>query len=147
SKARLWDQRGNDVSARGDDLQMAAIDDLVERGVKLILLDRPRAQPGEKLMKSLRSAKAGGDALADIRVAITPRRESYLLDAIAKKHPSVTIIRPDDAICDAHSCGVAIDGNILYRPDGSHLNHEGSKLLGELYLKSRPNPLKSLRRK
>jgi hypothetical protein len=144
-KTRLWNAARQDVSARADELQLAAIDDLVRRGVRVVLLDRPRAPPGRPLMREMRDAIARRRSLASFSAPIPARPGDYVLDLVRKKHPGVLIIRPDEPICDDKSCRVALGDQPLYRPDGSHLSHEGSKLLGEAYLQKLPNPLKRLR--
>jgi hypothetical protein len=144
---RLWDEQGQDVSRRANDLQLAAVDDLVKRGVTLILLDRPRAPPGRKLLKKIRNAKSRGESLAEFRVPFTKRPDDYVFDSIRAKYPGILVIRPDDVICGESDCGVAIGQTVLYRSDGSHLEHEGARLLGTEYLATRPNPLKTLKRK
>ncbi len=146
SRLRLFDSRGDDVSARADALQLEAIDDLVKRGVKLILLDRPRAPPGSALMKKVRSAANRGESLAEYRVTIPPAPANYILDSVRRKYPSVLVIRPDDVICDDKTCAVALGDTVLYRPDGTHLTHEAATALAQKYLELRPNPLKSLQR-
>ncbi len=144
SRSRLWDRQGKDVSGQANKLQMEAIGDLLARGVKVILVDRPRAPPGAKLMKRVRKAHALREPLADFRVPIKARGPEYLLELVKAKYEGVVIIRPDDAICDDSTCAVAIGDTLLYKPDGSHLTHEGSRVLGEEYLKSRANPLVGL---
>jgi peptidoglycan/LPS O-acetylase OafA/YrhL len=145
-KLRLWNRRGQDVSPQADALQLAAIDDLVERGVKVILLERPRAPPGKELMKAIRVAAKNGRPLSAFRVPIRERTGTDTLRLAHEKHPSIVLIRPDDVVCDDNACDVVVRGAIMYRNDGSHLTHEASRLLGEEYLKRHPNPLKSIQR-
>jgi peptidoglycan/LPS O-acetylase OafA/YrhL len=144
-KKRLWNARGKDVSARADELQLAAIADLVQRGVRVVLLDRPRAPAGREMMRKVRAAVASGQSLAGFSAPVAERASDYILNRVRKEFPSVLIIRPDDPICDDTSCRVAIGETPLYRADGSHLNHEGAKLMAKEYLKRFPNPLKRLR--
>ncbi len=143
---RLWNARGEDVSADADKLQLEAIDDLVKHGVKLVLLDRPRAPPGKALMKKIRAAARRHDPLTDVRIPVAKRPDDYILDVIRRKYPSALIIRPDDVYCDEKSCGVALDDTVLYKGDGSHLSREGAEAVARRYLELYPNPLKALRR-
>lgn len=142
---RLWNEDGRDVSAEGDELELAALEELVVRGVKLVLLDRPRAPPGRELMKKVRAAVSRGESLDRFRVPIVGRPSDYVIDVLRKKYPQIVVIRPDDPVCDEQTCAVALRGKPLYRSDGSHLTHEAARLLGETYLRKYPNPLKALR--
>jgi peptidoglycan/LPS O-acetylase OafA/YrhL len=63
------------------------------------------------------------------------------LSYLVKKYPSVSVIDPALIVCNRNSCFSEINGVPLYR-DWSHLNHIGSKYVGELYLKQFGNPFK-----
>jgi hypothetical protein len=145
-KNRLWDAEGRDVSAEGDQRMLDVIAALLDRGRKVILVDRPRAPPGPAVMKEIRTAVAKGQPLDRFRTPIRPRPAEYLLDRVAKAYPGVLILRPWEAICDAQACHAAIGDLVLYRMDGSHLTEEGSRALGERYLRVRGNPLRRFKR-
>ncbi len=144
SKTRLWDSAGHDVSAQADDRMFAVIRKLYEQHKIVILVDRPRAPPGQVLMKAIRAAYAAKKPLDGFRVPITARGPGYILDRVAKQLPNVLIIRPWEAICDASSCAVDVDGMLIYQPDGSHLTSSGSRALGKKYLTMRRNPLRGM---
>jgi peptidoglycan/LPS O-acetylase OafA/YrhL len=145
TRNRLWNRAGKDVSADADRLQMALIADLVEQGVKVVLVDRPRATVGRARMKKIRAAKARGESMSALKAPVTPRGRDYFLNQVERKYPSVLIIRPFDVLCDNETCDVAIDETVMFLEDGSHLNHLASRLLGEKYLATFPNPLLPLR--
>ncbi len=144
SKYRIWDSQGKDISRQADSLQMKAIEHLLQKGVKVVLIDRPLTPPGRKQMKRLRAEKANGKSMDDFGLVKISRGEDYFLNRVQKLHPDVLIIHPSDAICGGEKCDVAIKNTILYRSDGSHLNSEGAVLLGEKYLSMFSNPLKGI---
>jgi peptidoglycan/LPS O-acetylase OafA/YrhL len=143
-KRRLWNERGQDVTAEADSLQIAAFEDLLRRGVELVIVDRPRAPPGKQLMARIRQAAGKGESLSRFRVPVPGPSATDPLHAV-RGRPGVSIIRPDDVICDDEACGVVIGDVIVYRDDGSHMTHEASRLMGQAYLKRYPNPLKLIR--
>ena len=95
-------------------------------------------------MKELRARVARGKDVSDVRIPRLPRGQDYILERVRAMHSEVVIIEPFEVLCDEESCAAAIDGQLLYRDDGTHLTRFGSQALGELYLSQRPNPLKGL---
>jgi hypothetical protein len=144
-KNHLWDSAGRDVSAEADQRILDGIGKIIARGGKVILIDRPRAAPGNARMKEIRELVAKGEPLHRFRVPITPRDEDYLPDRAVKLYPTVLLLRPWEAICDDTSCAVAIDDTVLYSMDGSHMSSDGARALGKKYLAERGNPLRQYR--
>ena len=70
-----------------------------------------------------------------------PAALSPLIERVRARYPEVLVIEPFAPLCDGETCGVEVDGTLLYRDDGSHLTHEGARLLGERFLERLPNPL------
>jgi peptidoglycan/LPS O-acetylase OafA/YrhL len=63
------------------------------------------------------------------------------LDILKKKFPQIVVIDPALVMCDELNCFSELEGVPLYR-DGGHLNHIGSKLIGEIYIKRLGNPFR-----
>ena len=62
------------------------------------------------------------------------KRQSFVLDELAhlKSVYNVTIVYPDQVLCPANSCEVALDGLPIYR-DEHHLTVKGAKQLEPLF--------------
>jgi hypothetical protein len=141
-KTRLWNADGDDVSERADDLQLGHITELVQKGVRVVLLDRPLAQPGPQLAKQYMAQIADGVGIRGVRAPITPPKPDGLIARVRAAHPEVLIIQPLDGLCDDATCAVEIDGLLLFRDDGSHLTHAAAHRLGQLWLERGENPLR-----
>ena len=61
---------------------------------------------------------------------------------LKKKYKNIILIDPSKIICEQSRCVSSINGTPLYWSGGpdSHLNAEGSQLIGSLYLKKFGNP-------
>ncbi len=66
-----------------------------------------------------------------------------LKQRLSTKYPQIHWINPRNAMCDEQRCETVLNQTPLYR-DSHHLNHAGSKILGQKYLEQYPNPLKQL---
>jgi hypothetical protein len=64
------------------------------------------------------------------------------VDQLTKQFDQLVVIDPAKVMCDEAWCYSELDGLPLYR-DGGHLNYEGSKLIGQLYIEQFGNPFKS----
>lgn len=144
SKVQLWNAEGRMVSDEADALQVAAIEALLEAGSTVVIVDRPRGQPGARMMKRVLRAQARGKDLTLLRVPARPRGQTGLLARLPSDHPGLVIFHADDPVCGSKDCAVAIDGVPLYRPDGSHYSKEGAQRLGLLWLRKGQNPLRGL---
>ena len=58
---------------------------------------------------------------------------------LKKKYPSIVFIDPKKIMCNEGFCYSSLTGTPLYS-DSHHLNYEGSKLVGKLYLEKYSNP-------
>lgn len=65
------------------------------------------------------------------------------LDQLTKRFDQLAVIDPAKVMCDEAWCYSELDGLPLYK-DGGHLNYEGSKLIGQLYIEQFGNPFTSL---
>ncbi|HAU0352204.1 TPA: acyltransferase, partial [Legionella pneumophila] len=61
---------------------------------------------------------------------------------LKNEFPQLILIDPTKIICDKSKCYTSINGTPLYFDEGanSHLNYDGSTLIGKLYLKKFGNP-------
>lgn len=141
---RLFDDHGEDINADADRRQLEAIGDLVARGVKVVIIERPRAPPKERVMNLIRRDKLRGRDISQHEGKPQGRGGGYILDRVREQFPSVMIIDPSRALCSERSCANTIDGVLVYASDGSHLNAMGSRLLGEKYIEMFGNPLKAI---
>jgi hypothetical protein len=79
---------------------------------------------------------------ADLECKVEDRPNKYfsrLMDEFVVTFPDLIVLRPRDLICRDLACETELEGIPLFR-DTSHLNLEGSKLLGRLYLEVADNP-------
>jgi peptidoglycan/LPS O-acetylase OafA/YrhL len=70
------------------------------------------------------------------------REWSQFVEALQEQFPQLMVIDPAKVMCDERKCYSELDGVPLYK-DGGHLNYEGSKLIGELYIDRFDNPFAS----
>jgi len=66
---------------------------------------------------------------------------NQILDDLSIKYPTLKVLNVHDLYCEEGHCNMSLDGLPLYRDD-DHLNEEGAKYLGELYIKKHSNPFK-----
>ncbi|MBK2296102.1 acyltransferase family protein [Francisella philomiragia] len=91
------------------------------------------------------------------KVLNTQRKSLHALNTIIKKYPQIKVIDTKKITCRKSKCYSILSGQPLYynhilpvkgdgpyaNVDNSHFNLNGSKLIGEMYLKEYGNPLKS----
>ncbi|MCM7771309.1 acyltransferase [Enterobacter asburiae] len=138
---RIFNETG-DVSEKAYQLQADAIKYLLSHGVKVYILARPFDTIGSAAINKLRQIKLRhGDTSAELYAYGTPKNEriEYRLKS---EFPQITVIDPNDILCSKGNCRSIIDGKIIFRTDGAHLNAIGAKKIGEEYLKQNENPLK-----
>lgn len=76
----------------------------------------------------------------DCRITGLPNNNMQKIYALlSKRFPKLVILEPRELFCKGNSCDMSLNGTPLYRDD-DHLNEVGSKLLGNLYLKTNKNP-------
>ncbi|MED5742455.1 acyltransferase family protein [Enterobacter hormaechei] len=140
---RVFDKDWNDVTKNAFDLQVKFIKDLVDHGVKVYVLARPHSGIGQNGITKLRSLKqrfGDVDKVLNPYSGIKENRTEYKLKAAV---PEIILIDPNDVICDQdRQCHISIDGTILFRTDGIHLNYPASVKWAEIYLKKLGNPFK-----
>jgi peptidoglycan/LPS O-acetylase OafA/YrhL len=64
------------------------------------------------------------------------------VDQLSSKFDQLIVIDPAKVMCNDELCYSELDDTPLYK-DSGHLNYEGSKLIGELYIDRFGNPFKS----
>lgn len=80
------------------------------------------------------------DADLECRFENQPNRYfSGLMEELVVTFPELMVLRPRDLVCQDLTCETELEGIPLFR-DANHLNLEGSKLLGRLYLEVAGNP-------
>ena len=139
---RLFGDNEIDYSASVYKLRVNYIKKLIKKGVKVYIIARPFNTIGSTGISKLRSAKM--KHVID-NVEMFPygmkkeAREEYRL-----KHdiPEITLIDPNVLLCKNENCVATIDGDIIFRVDGTHLNYTAAKKMGDAYLKKYDNPFK-----
>lgn len=74
------------------------------------------------------------------KVALRQNFMDHTIDSIAKRYPQTIVIDPKDILCNNGRCNSVIDNTTLYLDD-DHLNYNGSRFIGQKYLKRYGNPL------
>ncbi len=64
---------------------------------------------------------------------------SQFVEELQEQFDHLVVIDPAKVMCDEHWCYSELDGVPLYK-DSGHLNYEGSKLIGKLYIERFGNP-------
>lgn len=141
---RLYDKNGNDVSKNAFDYRVKYINSLIDNGVKVFIIARPFGNINRDNVSKLRNAKWNSENIEKITYPYgmeKMKREEYRLKEL---FPTITIIDPNDILCSNNRCKASIDGDILFRDDGAHLNNSSSIKLGKEYLKTHKNPFINL---
>lgn len=142
---RIYDHAWHDVSSKALEMRLSFIEDLLKRGVKVVIIARPYAVIGSANIRWLNSIKMRHADINKHKINYDGNRNERIEYQLKKRYPSITLIDPNDAICSNDGkCSANIGNSILFRPDGAHLNYSGSQLIGKEYLKLKANPLKGL---
>ncbi len=139
---RLFGDNEIDYSASVYKLRVKYIKKLIEKGVRVYIIARPFNTIGSTGISKLRSAKMKHviDNVEMFHYGMKKEtREEYRL-----KHdiPEITLIDPNVLLCKNENCVATIDGDIIFRVDGTHLNYTAAKKMGDAYLKKYDNPFK-----
>ena len=139
---RLFGDNEIDYSASEYKLRVSYIKKLIKNGVKVYIIARPFNTIGTTGISKLRSAKMK-HVIGNVEMfpygMKKETREEYRL-----KHdiPEITLIDPNVLLCKNDNCVATIDGDIIFRVDGTHLNYTAAKKMGEAYLRKYDNPFK-----
>ncbi|MEA1064758.1 acyltransferase family protein [Erwinia sp. HR93] len=110
--------------------------DFIRSGIQVYVIGRPNAIEDSILKRAIYSLSHGGK----VEQIVTTLKSgiNYRLDNLSNKQ-GVKIIDPNEVICAAEECKVALDGQILYL-DTDHITEQGARILAKSYLKSHTNP-------
>lgn len=139
---RVYGTDGVDYSASAYNMRVRYIKDLVRNGVKVYVVARPFEVIGTNGIAKLRSAKMKHSVSSAEMFPYGMKKELREEYRLKRDIPEITLIDPNDILCKNEKCKATIDGDILFRVDGAHLNYTSAKKLGEEYLKKYPNPFK-----
>lgn len=119
---------------------ISAIGEYIDRNKKVVLITRPNTV-SDAIVNDTKIKRMDG---LNINNLWAPYVDSNrFLRLLKQKYPQIIVIDPNLVICKNKKCIVSIDNKTLYE-DHAHLTLSGSRRLGELYLKSKSNPLHSL---
>lgn len=119
--------------------------ELVKFGKKIIIFDPLRKMTDLNLHKAklVKAKTTVYFSEKDFSITEYKRPNNYIIEEIKRKFPSIIIIDLNKLMCKNGKCDIELNNTIVYR-NADHLNTSGAKLLGELYLKTYSNPLKTL---
>jgi peptidoglycan/LPS O-acetylase OafA/YrhL len=145
-----WNQRYSihnakleDLTAQMDQSYFNAVKELLDAGVKVVIVAQPFAEVGRVKVNELRLMKLHHLDLQSVTLKPAELHADRIEYKIKQKYPAVILIDPNDELCAAE-CRPVVDGNILFATDGSHLNAIGAAALGNEYIRDLGNPLKDL---
>ncbi|MBV2402347.1 acyltransferase family protein [Escherichia coli] len=141
---RVFDKERKEVSKNSFQLRTAYIKSLIDNGTKVFIIARPFSGVGSSTMATLRNDKLHHVNLNKITFGYGEDKDKRVEYRLKKELPLITIIDPNDVLCNSGKCHASISGDLLYRKDGYHLNYSSSEKLGFEYIKKYGNPLKSL---
>lgn len=124
---------------------LKTLEELVKSGKKIIIFDPLRATTDLNLhrAKLVKAKTAVYFSEKDFSITEYKRPDNYIINEIKRKFPSIIIIDFNKLMCENGKCDIELNNTIVYR-NSDHLNTSGARLLGELYLKTNSNPLKTL---
>lgn len=138
----VFDAQGKQINHLLFEQRKQLIHELLNAGVKVILLAQPFRALDRHLIAQFRAKKMQHAHLADVRVSSGPPRTERVEYRLKQFFPQIQLIDMNDVLCDQQSCSPFIDGDIIYRTDGTHLNYSSSAKIGQAYLQKKGNPLK-----
>lgn len=138
---KTYDANGNDVSDKVFSMRMSVIDELLDKGVHVIIVARPFKSIGREQIAKIMAMKQKHVIPSTVRYPYDGPKQAREEFRLAHNRPNVTLINPNDVLCNESGCTPFIDGDIIFRTDGSHLNYSSSKKIGIKYLKEIGNPL------
>lgn len=138
---RIFDKNG-DVSENAYQLQSEAIKYLLSNGVKVYIIARPYQSIGPAAINKLRQIKLRHGDVTTEKYEYGVKKDDRIEYKLKQEFPQITLIDPNDVLCHKGECDAIVDGKIIFRTDGSHLNAVGAKKIGEEYLKNYANPFR-----
>jgi hypothetical protein len=126
-----------------DQYYFKAVKELLDAGVKVVVIAQPFAEIGRVKVNELRLMKLHHSDLQTVMLKPAEAVDERIEYKIKQKFPAVVLIDPNDELC-AKECRPIVAGNILFTTDGSYLNAIAAAALGDEYIKKLGNPLKHL---
>lgn len=140
---RVHNTKMEDITNHIDDIQLQTVKAYLDAGVKVVIVVQPFAEIGRTTVNKLREMKLRHADAAEVLLPPVEKNEDRIEYKIKKAYPEVVLIDPNQVLCK-EKCTSVVDGKIIFRLDGSHLNASGAAALGDEYIKREGNPLKSL---
>lgn len=146
SRFRIHDEHMRDVTDIADELQFNTVKGYLDAGVKVVILVQPYTEIGRDNINKLRSMKLRHANAASMQFKPVENNNDRIEYKIKKKFPQVILIDPNDVLCKNNysECTAVVEGKIIFRLDGSHLNAPGASAIGKEYIKKSGNPLNGI---
>ncbi|WP_270687282.1 acyltransferase family protein [Aeromonas sp. D3] len=145
SALKTYNINGNDISDKVYSMRMNAIDELVGKGVDVIILARPFKAIGREQIGKIIAMKQKHVIQSSVRYPYDGPKKAREEFRLANSRSNVTLIDPNDVLCNESGCTPFIDGDIIFRMDGTHLNYSSSQKIGIKYIKEIGNPLMQIK--
>lgn len=140
SRFRVHNGSLEDVNDRIDELQFETVKKYIDAGVRVVIVVQPFAEIGKTEINRLRAEKLRHSQIDETYRPI--QADSDRIEyKIKERFPQVVLIDPNKVLCTEDKCKAVVDGKIIFRNDGSHLNAVGAEKIGQEYLKRFGNPL------
>lgn len=139
----IQNSKREDLTDQMDQYYFKAVKELLDAGVKVVVIAQPFAEIGRVKVNELRLMKLHHLDLQAVTLKPAEALAERIEYKIKQKFPAVVLIDPNDELC-AKECRPIVAGNILFTTDGSYLNSIAAAALGSEYIKNLGNPLKNL---
>ncbi len=139
----IQNSKREDLTDQMDQYYFKAVKELLDAGVKVVVIAQPFAEIGRVKVNELKLMKLHHSDLQTVTLKPAEAPAERIEYKIKQKFPAVVLIDPNDELC-AKECRPIVAGNILFTSDGSYLNSIGAAALGSEYIKNLGNPLKNL---
>ncbi|HFQ8054068.1 TPA: acyltransferase family protein [Pseudomonas putida] len=140
TRFRVYNSKLEDVNDIIESLQYETIKKYLDAGVKVVILVQPFAEIGKTEVSRMREKKLRHAVIDSTYPPVEPDSDRIEYK-IKDKFPQVVLVDPNKVLCENNKCKAFIDGKIIFRNDGSHLNAVGAEAIGKEYLKRFGNPL------
>lgn len=143
TRFRVHDGNLQDVNDTIEALQFETIKSYLDAGVKVVLIVQPYAEIGKNEVNRMREQKLHHAALTKTYKPVQSDDERIEY-RIKSTYPEVILIDPNKVLCKEEKCTAVVDGTIIFRNDGSHLNAIGAEKIGDAYIRAFGNPLSGM---
>jgi peptidoglycan/LPS O-acetylase OafA/YrhL len=139
----IQNSKREDLTDQMDQYYFKAVKELLDAGVKVVVIAQPFAQIDRVKVNELRLMKLHHSDMQTVTLKPAEALAERIEYKIKQQFPAVVLIDPNDDLC-AKECRPMVAGNILFTTDGSYLNSIAAAALGSEYIKNVGNPLKNL---